>query len=255
MKRIESAQNALVKQWKKLVTKRKERDTAEQFIVEGFHLVEEALNEKGTVLHVMIGEGVQVPAHWNLENIQQIEISSAIVRELAETENTQGIFAHCKQQAITNEKKNEWQKLLFIDAVQDPGNIGTMIRTADAAGVDVVVLGKGCADPYNPKTLRAAQGAHFHIPIIRGEIEEWIAFAESKTIPVFGTGFERAVSHYEIGPQEHFALIVGNEGSGVAEQYLQASNKVVKIPLYGRAESLNVAVAAGILLYTFCKRS
>ena len=142
----------------------------------------------------------------------------------------------------------------MIDSVQDPGNVGTMIRTADAAGMDAVILGKGTADPYNPKTVRAAQGSHFNIPVVRGELSEWVERLKEAGIRVLGTGLENAVTHTAIEMQSEFALIVGNEGSGVDPELLSLADDTVMIPLYGKAESLNVAVATGILLYTYSKK-
>ncbi|EGQ22417.1 MULTISPECIES: TrmH family RNA methyltransferase [Sporosarcina] len=246
-KRIESTQNSLVKHWKKLVTTRKERDQTNEFLVEGFHLVEEAIKHKDLVIQLLVREDLDIPAHWD---VPIIELTAAVSKEISETEQTQGVFAYCKQPQYDEADHHEWKRLLLIDAVQDPGNIGTMIRTADAAGLDAVVLGKGCADPFNPKTVRSAQGSHFHIPVVRGELMPWLERLKSNNIPIIGTGLQEAVSLNEITAQSEFALLVGNEGSGVDPDLLSKANQVVKIPLYGQAESLNVAVATGILLYT-----
>ncbi|WP_301109462.1 RNA methyltransferase [Sporosarcina sp.] len=246
-KRIESTQNSLVKHWKKLVTIRKERDQTKEFLVEGFHLVEEALIRQDTVIQLLVREDIEIPAHWTAP---VIEITAAVAKEISETEQTQGVFAYCKQPQYEETAQDNWKKLLLIDAVQDPGNIGTMIRTADAAGLDGVILGKGCADPYNPKTVRSAQGSHFHIPVIRAELSSWIDRLKNNKITIIGTGLQNAVSLNELKPQSDFAVLVGNEGSGVDAELLSTADQVVKIPLYGQAESLNVAVATGILLYS-----
>lgn len=253
MKRIESTQNALVKHWKKIATTRKERDKSGEFLVEGFHLVEEALKNKDQVIQLIVREDVELPRNWSLDNTNIIEVTDVIAKELAETEHSQGVFAHCKQQE-QQANDSQWEKLLLVDAVQDPGNIGTMIRTADAAGIDAVVLGKGCADAYNPKTLRSAQGSHFHIPIVRGNLDEWVDQLKEAGIPVYGTALERAIPFTEVGESKQFALIVGNEGSGISEQILQKTDQNLIVPLYGQAESLNVAVATGILLYQLVKK-
>lgn len=253
MKRIESTQNALVKHWKKLVTTRKERDKSEEFLIEGFHLVEEALKTEGIILSIMIREGVELPATFNVEGVHLVEVSQAVAKEIAETEHSQGIFAHCRQPEYNEEHFATWKKLLLIDAVQDPGNVGTMIRTADAAGMDAVILGKGSADPYSPKTVRSAQGAHFHIPVVRGDLAEWTETVKNAGLKVLGTGLRDAVNHTDIEAQSAFALLVGNEGSGVNEELLDQADHIVKIPMYGQAESLNVAVATGILLYTYIR--
>lgn len=251
MKRIESAQNAYVKHWKKLVTNRKEREKTGEFIVEGFHLVEEALKNKERVIQILVREGVEIPREWSLNDVKIVEVTNSIAKDIAETETSQGIFAHCKQTMISETEQASWKKLLLIDAVQDPGNIGTMIRTADAAGIDAVVLGKGCADIYNPKTLRSAQGSHFHIPVIRGNLMDWVEKLKERNIPLYGTALENAVDYRELHKSGSFALIVGNEGSGVQKELLEQTTQNVMIPILGQAESLNVAVATGILLYHF----
>ncbi len=253
MKRIESSQNALVKHWKKLVTTRKERDQSKEFLVEGFHLVEEALKSNGTILALITRDGVEIPQDWSIEGVKLVEITEAIAKEISETGQSQGIYAHCRQPEHAEEDYSKWKKLLLIDAVQDPGNVGTMIRTADAAGMDAVILGVGTADSYNSKTVRSAQGSHFNIPIVKGDLIEWTAKAKEAGIQVLGTGLKNAVNHSDIWPQAEFALIVGNEGSGVNPDLLEMADNTVKIPMYGKAESLNVAVATGILLYTYSK--
>jgi RNA methyltransferase, TrmH family len=250
MKFIESNQNALVKYWKKLATTRKERDKSGEFLVEGFHLVEEALKHTD-VLHLIIREGVEIPSDWDIDNVFLIEVTDAIAKELAETEHTQGIFAQCKQKQFDASQQSSWTKLLLVDAVQDPGNIGTMIRTADAAGIDAVVLGKGSADPYNPKTVRSTQGSIFHIPVVRGDLNDWVADLKDNGVPVYGTALENSVVYNEVEKEGKFALIMGNEGSGIAPELLKQTDANVIIPIKGAAESLNVAVATGIVLYHF----
>ncbi|AOV07285.1 TrmH family RNA methyltransferase [Sporosarcina ureilytica] len=251
MKRIESIQNALVKHWKKLVQTRKERDKSKEFIVEGFHLVEEALKTENAVLTLMKREDVELPENWNIENVVVNEITRAVAKEISETEQSQGVYAHCRQPEYTEASYRNWKKLLFIDAVQDPGNVGTMIRTADAAGMSAVIIGKGSADPFNPKTVRSAQGSHFNIPVVRGDLTEWIQKAKENDIKVIGTSLEESVLYKEVQPSGKFALIVGNEGSGMSPELLAQTDTNVRIPIHGKAESLNVAVATGILLYAY----
>ena len=247
MKEITSSQNNLVKQWRKLIDKKKEREQTGQFIVEGFHLVEEAMKE-GLAIQVMMTEDVITP--FSLNDVETILITEEIAKLLAETETSQMIFAHCKKkQSSLDEVKGK--RFLLIDAVQDPGNVGTMIRTADAAGVDGIILGKGSADAYNSKTLRAAQGSHFHVPIIQMDLQEAVEQLQARRIPVLATGWtEQAINYREV-ETESFAIIVGNEGSGVATHLLEMSDEVIYIPMPGRAESLNVGIATGILLFHF----
>lgn len=253
MKRIESSQNSLFKHWKKLVNTRKERDKTSEFIVEGFHLVEEALKNEGTVLTLIVREGTDFPADWQDDHLQIVEITHELTQELTDTEHTQGIFAHCRQPHYSDEQQATWKKVLLIDAVQDPGNVGTMIRTADAAGVDGVVLGKGSADPYNPKTVRSAQGSHFHLPVVKGNLFTWVNHLKNEGVAVYGTALKNATPFHEINSTDQFGLIVGNEGSGIDEELLALTDRNVTIPILGQAESLNVAVATGILLFNLTK--
>lgn len=251
MKRIESPQNSLVKYWKKLATTRKERDRSGEFLIEGFHLVEETIKNKSEILNIIVREDVDIPSNWNIDNIYVVEVTAQVANEFAETEHSQGIFAQVKQPTVSKEEQTKWKKLLLVDAVQDPGNIGTMIRTADAAGIDAVILGKGCADPYNPKTVRSTQGSIFHIPVVRGDLSEWIDSLKEKAIPVYGTALENAVLYHQVKKEGKFALIMGNEGSGIDSDILAKTDANVIIPIMGEAESLNVAVATGIVLYYF----
>ena len=255
MKRIESSQNNHVKLWKKLVSVRKERDKSGEFLVEGFHLVEEALKNRDSVLALIVREGMNIPTKWNLDGLELIEITMDIAKEIAETEHSQGIYAHCIQPQPTVEQQQSWKRLLFIDAVQDPGNVGTMIRTADAAGLDAVILGKGSADAFNPKTVRSGQGSHFHIPVQRGDLSDWIQALKDKGIPVYGTSLDESVVYNQVDRQNQFALIMGNEGSGLSPELLVQTDLNLKIPLIGQAESLNVAVATDILLYQLIPNS
>lgn len=245
MKYIQSDKNPQVKQWKKLKT-RKERDKSGMFLVEGFHLVEEALTKKEDVEEIILSEKTELPPGMDYGSISVTVVTDDISRQLADTETTQGIFAVCRhpKQNIANGRT-----YLLIDSVQDPGNLGTMIRTADAAGVDAVIVGKGSVDLFNPKVLRSAQGSHFHLPVLNGDLHEWITKLQTDNIPVYGTSLENGVIFTETESKDTFALLVGNEGSGVNKELLAETTQNLYIPIYGKSESLNVAVAAGILLY------
>jgi RNA methyltransferase, TrmH family len=249
VKYIHSSKNPQVKQWKKLHTK-KERENSGMFLVEGFHLVEEALKIEDMVLELIVSEEVEIPPRIDYGSVSMTQINKEVVKELAETETSQGIFALCKQ---PNHKQVEAKSYLLLDAVQDPGNLGTIIRTADAAGIDAIVVGNGSVDIYNAKVLRSAQGSHFHLPILRGDLFEWIEKLKSTGISIYGTSLENGVVFTEVEPPSTYALIVGNEGSGIHTEILNKTTQNLYIPIYGQSESLNVAVATGILLYYFKK--
>ncbi len=249
MKFIQSSKNPVVKQWKKLLTK-KERDLTRTYIVEGFHLVEEALKQEDTVLELIVVEGIDLPQQWTVDSVSMTMVSDEVGKALSDTETSQGIFAICKQKEDEHDR-DKAETFMLLDGLQDPGNIGTIIRTADAAGIDMIVLGKGTVDPYNPKVLRSAQGGHFHIPIVRRDLTETISNLNERNIPVYGTALESGVEYTTIKPSSSFALIVGNEGNGMSKELLTETDQNLYIPIYGKSESLNVAIAAGILLYYF----
>jgi len=247
LKRIESLKNPQVKQWKKLHTK-KERDRAGTFLVEGFHLVEEALTNREYVLELIMSDTTDLPAHWNVDNIPITIVTPEIVQELSDTDTTQGIVAVCNQVSQKEIDINK-AKLLLIDAVQDPGNLGTMIRTAEAAGLDAVIVGTGSVDTYNSKVIRSTQGAIFHIPVIRSDLNQWISQLKEQNVPIYGSALDNATTYREVQPSNTFALIVGNEGNGVNPSLLEQTTRNLYIPIYGKSESLNVGVATAILLY------
>lgn len=250
MKRIESTKNERVKQWKKLSTK-KERDRTGLFLIEGFHLVEEAIKSGVHIEELIVAEHAIIPASWNVAHIPMTIVTNDVMKTISDTETPQGIAAVCKQ---LHWNVDDVQTALFIDAVQDPGNVGTIIRTADAAGVDVVVVGEGSADIYNAKVIRATQGSLFHFPVIKEDIGQWIARFQNRHIPIYGTSLQHGVDYRSVAPSSSFALIVGNEGSGVNEQWLKQTTTNLYVPIYGKAESLNVAIATGILLYHLQKK-
>ncbi|HCJ4487560.1 TPA: RNA methyltransferase [Listeria innocua] len=248
MEQIQSVKNDRVKKWKKLQT-RKGRDKTGTYLVEGFHLVEEALRQDGLVLELLVSSSVSVPEEWLKGDYDVFEISSEISHLISDTMTEQGVFAVV---AISEPDMMllYGKKLLLVDAVQDPGNVGTLIRTADAAGYDCVVLGRGSADLYNPKVIRSTQGSHFHIPVIQADLFEWVANLEEEGVPVIGAVLDdQAKSLNDMPKRETLALMVGNEGNGISEELQDRLSEKVYIPIYGDSESLNVAVAAGILLY------
>ncbi|GGE76623.1 TrmH family RNA methyltransferase [Priestia taiwanensis] len=246
MKRIDSIQNGSIKTWKKLHTK-KERDKVGKFLVEGFHLVEEALKAE-VVETVLIIEDITFPSGWKMDNADVVIVTKDIMQVLSETETPQGIIAVCQKGDVADIDLQGGTYLL-LDAVQDPGNIGTMIRTADAAGVRAVIIGNGSVDVYNSKAIRSTQGSLFHVPVIKGDLKEWITKLQVNGVKVYGTSLHEAKPYQEVAVEGPAALIVGNEGSGVQEEVLVMTDENLYIPIHGRAESLNVAVACGILLY------
>ena len=186
---ITSINNQQVKEWKKLHTK-KERKKTQSYILEGYHLVEEALRfAKEDIKHIIVREDIlNNPEYLSLVINPEIltTVSVQVANEISDTESNQGIFAVV---SIPTAKEFDLidKPFLLLDAVQDPGNVGTMIRTADAAGFQGVILGKGSVDLYNSKTLRSAQGSHFHLDVFEGDLNNYISEVKGQGLTVYGT--------------------------------------------------------------------
>lgn len=241
---ITSIKNNRVKQWKKLQTK-KGRLQTETFLIEGPHLIEEAHKSGWQIKEMIVQEGVDVP--FAPEHAPITSVSATVFQSVAQTETPQGIMAvvNMKEPQITTD-----QPLLLVDRVQDPGNLGTMIRTADAAGFSAIMLGEGTVDVYNDKVIRATQGSLFHIPFVQVNLVEEIRKLKQTGYAIWVSALEQAKNYRELQVEhEKIALVVGNEGAGVQNQLIKEADEVVKIPIYGQAESLNVSIAAAILMY------
>ncbi|RXT04745.1 RNA methyltransferase [Ammoniphilus sp. CFH 90114] len=250
---IQSVQNSKVKEWAKLNSK-KGRDKEQLFLIEGLHLVEEALKSKAGIRTVLIMEGfhLQSKLEQSLQNSLATVywITEPIAHKLSETENPQGIFAIVDIPVNqVDELIQDSPVLLLLDAIQDPGNLGTMIRTADAAGIQGVILGKGTVDVYNPKTIRSTMGSIFHLPIVQTDLNEICHELSERGFRILATSLEGAVPYDEALYDGPVAIVIGNEANGVSASILKQCDKFVKIPIYGQAESLNAAMAAGIIMY------
>ncbi|AIF43254.1 RNA methyltransferase [Virgibacillus sp. SK37] len=240
---ITSVKNEKIKALRKL-QKRREREVSRKFLVEGFHLVDEARRSNWEIDEVIIQEGTDIP-EW-CHQYKLFEVSSNVFQHFSQMKTPQGIAAVVNMNEIEEVKGNY---MLLIDSIQDPGNLGTMIRTADAAGYDGIILGNDTVDMFNDKVIRATQGSIFHILVIKGDLEEKVADLKNKGFQVWATALKNAKNYNEVNVEEKVALIVGNEGAGVKEPLLQLADSIVTIPIYGKAESLNVSIAAGILMY------
>ncbi|MBH0230100.1 TrmH family RNA methyltransferase [Halobacillus yeomjeoni] len=240
---LTSVQNYKVKEWKKL-HKRKYRNRENRFLVEGYHLVEEALKSDWNVVEMILREDIsyEVP-----DGVEPFKVSSKVFDTIAETETPQGIAA------VVEQKQWDFKPAsltLVVDAVQDPGNLGTMIRTADAAGFDQIIFGSGTVDPYNDKVLRSTQGSVFHIPFHQGDLKDFLPVLKENGVQIWASTLnEKAAPYNQLSAPKQAALIVGNEGQGVNEEWIGMADEQVYIPIYGQAESLNVSIAAAVMMY------
>lgn len=247
---IQSSQNKQFKEWKKLLHARG-RKKQQRYLVEGIHLVEEALKTQQLIEQIVVNESyVEKNKEW-LSSLDPsvYQLSNHLFDELAQTQTSQGIIAVVRSQRW--QLPNAWKgRLLLVDGVQDPGNLGTMIRTAHAAGYDGVVLGHGTVDYLNEKVIRSTQGSMWHIPIYEISLKEVLYQLKHQKIPVYATALnQEAISYSSIDFPQSFGIILGNEGQGVCQSLISQADQAIYIPMPGEAESLNVAVATGILLF------
>ncbi|GAB2024261.1 RNA methyltransferase [Lactovum odontotermitis] len=238
---ITSRDNTRIKETRKLLQK-KHRDRAGSYLIEGFHLLEEAVKSGAEIRQLFVEENKQNKVRGLLDHASTSLVTSDVLKSISDTENPQGVIAE-----VTKSDKssiNYEGKILILENVQDPGNVGTLIRTADAAGFDGIICVGETADTYSPKVLRSAQGSTFHIPVTIGsdEIYDHVQNLLVSTL-------SKDSVDYRTVKLKHFALVLGNEGAGVSKHAIESAKQLIHIPMPGQAESLNVAVAGGILMF------
>ena len=240
---ITSKANSVVKNAKKLHQK-KYRKSA--YLIEGWHLFEEAVQAGVTIEKIFALESYREQL---VAFPQTVWVSEDILLDLADSQTPQGIVAVVQKEEVGQVDFSQG-KFLFLEDVQDPGNVGTIIRTADAAGFTGVIVSDKSADIYSLKTLRSMQGSHFHLPIYRMSSQRLLEEAKKAGIPVLATTLSKdSVDYRELPPIENFVLVMGNEGQGISPLMAESADQLVHISMKGQAESLNVAVAAGILIF------
>lgn len=249
---IESKENNLFKNTRKL-KERKNRNRSNKYIIEGFRLVQEAFKAKVNVDYLIVAEDAdekieQYLMNYMTEDMKVYKISNNLFKELISTENPQGILAVINMNIV--ELNSEGNFYLLCDKLQDPGNLGTIIRTAHAAGVNGIILTKGTVDIYNEKTIRSTMGSIFYIPIqYDDENFSLVKELKEKGFNLVVTSLDTDKNFFHADLKDKVLLTVGNEGNGVSDEVLAMADTKVKIPMPGRAESLNVAIAASVIMY------
>lgn len=242
--------------------RRKHREAEGLFVAEGVRVVEELVGAGAALRWALVSPSLAGSPRGaalaeTLERAGRVEhVSDAALGRLAATQSPQGVLAVAPIPTPTPETvRFEVRSIcLLLDAVQDPGNFGTLVRSADAFGAAAVVALPGTVDAWNPKSVRAASGSSFRVPILQlgwNEAMSWLSAAGFRILAadVAGAPIE------SLPPAQRVALVVGNEGAGLSAHAKAAADARVTVPIPGPAESLNVAVAAGILLYTLTKGS
>ena len=240
---ITSKANSVVKNAKKLHQKKYSKSA---YLIEGWHLFEEAVQAGVTIEKIFALESYRDQL---VAFPQTVWVSEDILLDLADSQTPQGIVAVVQKEEVGQVDLSQG-KFLFLEDVQDPGNVGTIIRTADAAGFTGVIVSDKSADIYSLKTLRSMQGSHFHLPIYRMSSQALLKETKEAGISVLATTLSKdSVDYRELVPIENFVLVMGNEGQGISPLMVESADQLVHISMKGQAESLNVAVAAGILIF------
>lgn len=257
---IRSRDNSKIKYIRSLYSK-KNRDT--DFVVEGIKFVREAVNEDAEIKFILLNESSIDKSEINdiLEIVKQKKVEfyccdDNIFETVSETINSQGILAVLiKNQFSIDRILDDNRFIIMCDRIQDPGNLGTIIRNADAFGPAAVIMNKGCVDVYNSKVVRAAAGALFRVSIVTDYSNEEIVSCLRKTgFKIISTVVNSCLSFDDIEKTEKICVVIGNEGQGVSKEILEKSDMNITIEMTGRAESLNASVAAGICIYEIRKK-
>lgn len=241
MEEIASLQNARIKQWTALHEK-KARDESGLFLVEGDHLIPEALSANAVKTIITDDEDL-----YHFEH--SVHVTPQVMKKLSRNVSAVHHIAVCRQMTWNVETL---ERVLILDDVQDPGNLGTLIRTAASFSFDAVYLSEACCDLYNEKTIRSTQGALFHIPVVRTELVDLVHSLQKQGVQVIATTLEDSKKMQEIPAVNHMAFILGNEGQGVHQKLQTLADERLRIEMHG-FESLNVAVAGGIVMYHYRK--
>ena len=284
MQVISSKDNEFIKHIKKLKDK-KYRDLNNEYIIEGIKIIEEAINEKANIKQVVICDDCEKTSNISKELMYEIAryeciyVTKKIFDSLTDVSNPQGILAIVEKNAvkskISNIKDSEKSEtigveekeiiseneidykqdiIVALDDIQDPGNLGTILRTVDSIGINQILVSKGTADSYNPKVVRSTMGAIFRVKIIECEdLENTLKEIQKHNFEIVVTSLQTKNSIYDIDYKKK-VIVIGNESNGVEPRIQKIADKKVKIPMLGKTESLNASVATGIILYEYVRQ-
>ena len=265
MKTIYSSENKIYKLCIQLAAK-KYRDRLGLYLIEGENLLAEAVKNAAVIEHVIFSESFfehvcggnagSLRDSFDLPcDAELCVMSDKLFMGIAQTKTPQGMLAVVKKPELSRDEavsamKKEGSNVLILDRLQDPGNIGTIIRTADAAGFGMIISLKGTVDVFSPKVIRAAMGSVFRMPIFFAETpQEVLALMKECKKRTAATCFDTDCFYYDADIAKDTAIIIGNEGNGICREFSDGADIRIKIPMHGNIESLNAAVAAAILMY------
>lgn len=246
---ITSKDNEIIKNIKKLKEKKYRLDS---YIVEGIKMVKEAISENQEIALIAIREDFKID--FDTKNTKIVTISNKIFNDISDVKTPQGILAVIKKNQ-NNQIETNSDYILALDSLQDPGNMGTIIRTADSANINQIIINKTTVDPYSPKVIRSTMGAIYRTNIIEVEdLKATLKEMKLKGFQIITTDLKATQSIYDINYNNKTVVVIGNEANGVSQEILQIADKKVIIPMLGKTESLNASIAASIMIYEYVRQ-
>lgn len=264
MQRISSKDNDFIKHVKKLKDK-KYRDEAGEFIIEGIKLIEEAIQENAPIKQIVICEEnektneISKSLMYEISKYDCIYVTQKVFNSITQVVAPQGIFAVVSKESVfesvtKNSVDYNEDIIVALDDIQDPGNLGTILRTVDSCGLRQILLSKGTVDAYNPKVVRSTMGAIFRVKIIECEdLVKTIKEARKHHFKLQVTSLQTDNTIYDVDYKKKI-IVIGNEANGVSKEIQELADEKVKIPMLGKTESLNASVATGIVLYEYTRQ-
>lgn len=259
MQRITSKDNELIKHIKKLKDK-KYRDLSNEYVIEGVKLISEAIKEKAKIKQIVICEEcskteiIEKSLMYDIAKYECIYVSEKVFKSITEVEKPQGFLAVIEKENKEDTIKFNEDIIVALDNIQDPGNLGTILRTVDSIGLTQILVSKGTADAYNPKVVRSTMGAIFRVKVIECEdLSKTLNEIKKHKFEILVTALDTQNSIYDIDYKKK-VIVIGNEANGVSKEIQDIANIKLKIPMLGRTESLNASVATGIVLYEYVRQ-
>ena len=256
---ISSKDNEIVKNVRKLKEK-KYRDLENAYIVEGIKMVKEAILEKASIKQIIICDDCEktdsIPKElmYEIAKYDCLYVTSKIFKYISEVQTPQGVLAVVEKNNRDEDINYNEDIIVALDDIQDPGNLGTILRTVDSVGLTQIIVSKGTADPYNPKVVRSSMGAIYRVKVIECEdLLETLKEVKRNKFKILVSSLKESNSIYNVKYNKK-VLVIGNEANGVEERIMNIADEKIKIPMLGKTESLNAAVATGIILYEYVRQ-
>lgn len=259
MQKITSKENEFIKHVKKLKDK-KYRDKSNEYVIEGIKLIKEAVEEKAKIKLIVVCEesiedgDIDQKLLYEIAKYDCIYVNKKVFSILTDVQNPQGILAVIEKK--NNEENINYKEdiIVILDGIQDPGNLGTILRTIDSVGLSQVIVSKETADSYNPKVVRSTMGAIFRVNVIESEdLLQTLKNLKKHKYKIMATSLETNNSIYDVEYNKK-VIVIGNEANGVSKNVLEYADEKIKIPMLGKTESLNASVATSIILYEYVRR-